>query len=99
MSAIAFLLGVILSLVDVILVAYMWILIIRAMISWVSPDPYNPIVRFLYRVTEPVLGPIRERLPMRGMNLDFSPIVVLLVIYFLRELVLPTLQRSVLGLG
>ncbi|PYO15475.1 MAG: hypothetical protein DMD75_02775, partial [Candidatus Rokuibacteriota bacterium] len=47
------------NLVNLVIVAYIWIIIARAIISWVSPDPYNPIVRFLYRVTEPVLRPVR----------------------------------------
>ena len=61
----------------------MWIIIVRALISWVNPDPYNPIVRFLYQITEPVLYAIRKRLPYIG-GIDISPIVVLLVIMFLQ---------------
>ena len=58
-------------LVELILWAYFWIIIARALISWVNPDPYNPIVRFLYRVTEPVLRPIRRRMPaMAGLDLS-----------------------------
>ena len=64
-------------LVNLVLIAYMWIVIARAVLSWVNPDPYNPVVRFLHRVTEPVLRPIRRRLPTVGMGLDLSPIVVL----------------------
>ena len=52
----------------------MWIIVIRALLSWVNPDPWNPIVRFLYQVTEPVLRPIRQRLPAAG--IDFSPLVI-----------------------
>jgi YggT family protein len=62
---------------------YIWILVARAIISWVNPDPYNPIVRFLYRVTEPVLRPVRNVLPLQGIGLDLSPMIVLLVIYVL----------------
>ena len=72
------------NVIDIGLLIYMWIIIIRALISWVSPDPYNPIVRFLYRVTEPVLRPVRRILPVSGMGIDFSPLIVILVIYFLR---------------
>jgi YggT family protein len=71
------------KLVELVLWAYFWIIIARALLSWVNPDPYNPIVRFLYRVTEPVLRPIRYRLPTVAMGLDLSPMVVLLAIYFL----------------
>ena len=63
---------------------YMWIVIARAVISWVSPDPYNPIVQFLYRATEPVLEPIRRRLPSGGFGIDFSPLIVIFAIYFFR---------------
>jgi len=69
---------------------YMWIIIISALISWVSPDPYNPIVRFLYSVTEPVLRPIRRRIGVFG-GFDFSPIVVILAIIFLRSFIVRSL--------
>jgi YggT family protein len=68
---------------DWVLTMYMWIIIARALISWVNPDPWNPIVRFLERVTEPVLYPVRRRLGL-GMGLDLSPILVILVIIFLQ---------------
>ena len=72
---------------------YMWIVIARALISWVNPDPYNPIVRFLYSATEPVLYFIRRKLPVYFGGMDFSPIIVILVIYFLqRFLVLSLIQ-------
>ena len=61
---------------EYVLWAYMWIIIIRALLSWVNPDPWNPIVRFLYQVTEPVLRPIRRRLPYTA--IDFSPLIVIL---------------------
>ena len=60
--------------------AYMWIIIARAVISWVNPDPFNPIVRFLYRVTEPVLRPIRHRMPLTA-GLDLSPMILIVGIY------------------
>ena len=71
------------TIINLALEVYFWIIIARAVLSWVNPDPYNPIVRFLYRVTEPVLRPIRRRLPMMGMGLDLSPLVVILAIKFL----------------
>jgi len=76
---------------DIVLNIFMWIIIIRALISWVNPDPYNPIVQFLYKVTEPVLFPIRKALPMSGMGIDFSPIVVFLIIIFLQTFLVQTL--------
>jgi YggT family protein len=70
--------------IDIVLLSYMFIIIARALISWVSPDPYNQIVIILYRLTEPVLGPIRRILPMRNIGIDFSPFIVILAIVFLR---------------
>lgn len=81
------------DLVNLALWAYMWIIIIRALLSWVNPDPYNPIVRFLYQVTEPVLRPIRRRLPTWQMGVDFSPLVVIAIIYFLQRLLVPVLHE------
>jgi YggT family protein len=76
---------------DMALDLYMWVIIFRAIISWVNPDPYNPIVRFLYRATEPVLAPIRRWLPFGGLGLDLSPLVVLFVIYFLKLFLVRTI--------
>ena len=77
--------------IDIVLTVYTWIIVVRALISWVNPDPYNKIVIFLYRVTEPVLGPIRRRLPMRNIGIDFSPIIVILVIIFLQYFLVQTM--------
>jgi YggT family protein len=71
------------ALLHLVLNVYIWVLIARAIISWVNPDPFNPIVRFLYRITEPVLRPVRNLLPLRGLGLDLSPMIVLLIIYVL----------------
>ena len=70
---------------------YMWLIIARAILSWVNPDPYNPIVRFLYNVTEPVLSYLRRRLPMVYAGLDLTPLVVLAVILFLKVFLVQTL--------
>jgi YggT family protein len=83
------------KIVDIILTAYTWIIIAQAIISWVRPDPYNPIVRFLYAITEPVLSPIRRRLPVSWRGFDFSPLIVLLAIIFLQEFLI----RSLMQLG
>ena len=63
--------------VNIGLTLYMWLIIIRALISWVNPDPYNPLVRFLYRATEPLLYRVRRWIPLRGLGMDFSPIIVI----------------------
>ncbi len=75
---------------ETVLTIYMWIIIITALISWVNPDPYNPIVRFLYSVTEPVLRPIRRRLSF-SMGIDISPILVILVIMFIKYFIVASL--------
>jgi YggT family protein len=71
---------------------YMWLIIARALISWVNPDPYNPIVRFLYNVTEPVLSYLRRRFPMVYGGLDLSPLAVLAVIIFLKVFLVGTMM-------
>lgn len=76
---------------DVVLVVFMWIIIARAILSWVSPDPYNPIVRFIHNITEPVLSQIRKRLPVNFGGIDFSPILVLLAVIFLQQFVVQSL--------
>ena len=75
---------------------YIWIIIIRALISWVSPDPFNPIVRFLYQVTEPVLRPIRRSLPTYQIGLDLSPMIVIVALEIIDRFVLPTLVSALL---
>ena len=87
------------TLVDFILTAYMWIVIGRAIISWVNPDPYNPIVRFLREVTDPVLFRIKRILPLQGGGIDFTPMILIMAIIFLRSFLVPTLQRLALSLG
>jgi len=71
---------------------YMWVIIIRALISWVNPDPWNPIVQFLQRATDPVLYQIRKRLGMGNMGFDFSPIIAILLIWFLQIAVVGSLK-------
>lgn len=85
--------GAVAQVLDVILSIYMWLIIISALISWVNPDPYNPIVRFLYSVTEPVLSFVRRTLPLPRMGIDLSPLIVLLVIVFLQSFLIVTLKQ------
>lgn len=85
------LLQAIASVLDFLLTAYMYIVIISAVLSWVNPDPYNPIVRFLYGATEPVFRVIRRKLPM-NMGIDFSPLIVIAAIYFTKIFVVKTLM-------
>jgi YggT family protein len=84
---------------DIVLEIYMYIVIVSALISWVNPDPYNPIVRFLYSVTEPVFAWVRRILPLPSMGIDFSPIIVLLIIIFLRQFLVRTLMQIASGVA
>jgi YggT family protein len=81
------------NVLNFVLLAFMWIVIARAILSWVNPDPYNPIVRFIHNVTEPVLYKIRTKLPINFGGIDFSPIIVILAVYFLRDFVVKSLLR------
>jgi len=77
---------------DFILTALTWLIVIRALISWVNPDPYNAIVQFLYKVTEPILYPIRKLLPFSfRAGIDLSPIIAILIIIFCRSFLVQTL--------
>ncbi len=87
------------KILDMGLSLYMWIIIGRAVISWVNPDPYNPIVRFLNSVTEPVLYPIRRRMPVHFGGIDFSPILVILAIIFLQTFLVQSLIQLAASLG
>ena len=87
------------KLVDFALSAYMWIIIGRAILSWVNPDPYNPIVRFLHEVTEPVLSRIRRLVPAFAGGIDFSPIILIMAIIFLQSFLVPTLKQMAAAIG
>jgi YggT family protein len=80
---------------NAVLWVYMWIVIGAVIVSWVSADPYNPIVRFLYQATEPVFYQVRRYLPVTGFGVDFSPLIVLLAIYFTKAF----LVRSIFDLA
>lgn len=68
------------------------VVIVSVVISWVNADPYNPIVRFLHGVTEPILRPLRRLVPPLGGRLDLSPLLLLLLLYFLRAVLVASLQ-------
>jgi YggT family protein len=84
---------------DIGLSLYMYIIIARAIISWVNPDPFNPIVRFLNSVTEPVLFRIRRKIPLFFGGMDFSPIIVILAIIFFQTFVVQSLVQMATRLG
>jgi len=89
-EAVAFLINAVLTLL-------FWVILIRVLMSWVSPDPYNPLVRALYQITDPILEPARRLIPPIG-GLDLSPIVVLLGIQFLKIFLVQSLQQLTYGL-
>jgi YggT family protein len=76
---------------------YMWVVIIAAILTWIEPNPYNPIVRFLYNVTEPVFDWVREHLPVAIGGIDFSPLVVIIGIQFLQVWLIPTIRYYLLA--
>ncbi len=82
---------------DMILFLAMIIVIARAVLSWVSPDPYNPIVRMINQLSEPLLFPIRRHVPYLG-GMDLSPIILLMVIFFLRNFLVQSLQHLAMGM-
>ena len=79
-------------LLDLALWAYGWIVIARVLVSWVNADPWNPIVRFLHRATEPVLAPIRRWLPGWRLGVDLSPVILILALYFAEWFLVATLK-------
>lgn len=85
------------DLLNFVLSAYIWIIIARAVISWVNADPYNPVVRFLHQVTDPLLNRIRRFLPVMG-GFDLSPMVLILGVIFLQSFLVPTLRQIAAGL-
>ncbi len=98
MFVISNLLVAIAKVLDIALSIFMWIIIARAILSWVSPDPYNPIVRFIHNVTEPVLYQVRRRIPLSFGGMDFSPIIILLAVIFLQQFVVQSLHQFAITL-
>ena len=87
------------SVLDIALTIAYWLILIRAIISWVNPDPYNPIVQFLYKTTEPILYPIRKILPASlRWGIDISPIIAFLAIMFLQKFLVSSLLDMALRL-
>ena len=75
------------------LTIYTWLLIIRALISWVNPDPWNPIVQLLCRATDPVLRPIQQLVPTWRLGIDISPVIAILALQFVQRWLVPSLQE------
>lgn len=88
------------SVLNTVLTLYFWIVIISALLTWVNPDPYNPIVRILRNLTEPVFHRVRRWVPFTYMGgIDLSPIVVLLAIQFIKIFLVQTLYQSAVSMG
>jgi YggT family protein len=94
---IGYFLQAIAGLLHMILMFAIIVIIARAVLSWVSPDPYNPVVRIITQLSEPMLYPIRRRVPYLG-GIDLSPMLVILVLMFLDNFLVPSLQRLAFGL-
>lgn len=92
MFVISYFLIAVARILHLVLTLYMYIVIARAILSWVNPDPYNPIVRFLYNVTEPVLYRMRRMIPFSTGGIDFTPMILILVIIFLDMFIVPSLS-------
>ena len=91
MFLVANLLVAVAQILDYVLWAYAWILLGRVLISYINADPNNPLIRFLYNVTEPVLERVRVKLPLSTGGFDFSPIVVWLAVMFLQRFLVRSL--------
>ncbi len=88
------------QILNIVLWIYMWIIIISALLTWVNPDPYNPIVRFFHASTEPVLYRVRRALPFSAAGgIDFSPLIAILAIYFLQFFLVQSLFDVARRLG
>lgn len=83
------------QLLDTIISIYIFVLIIRVLMSWFNPNPYHPVAQFLYRITEPVLSYVRRFLPLGG-GIDFSPMVVILALYFIQNFLIKSLSELAL---
>ena len=89
MFAVSNLFSALATVVDAVFTIFYWLILVRALASWLNPDPFNPVVQFLERTTEPVLAPIRRLLPPMG--IDLSPVIAILAIIFLKAFLVRTL--------
>jgi YggT family protein len=86
------------SVIYYVLEIYIYVVVARALISWVNPDPWNPIVQFLGKVTEPALAPIRQLIGWR-LGLDLSPLILILILIFLQKFIVPSLFQMAAAIG
>lgn len=83
--------GQIIQLVNIVFEVLTWLIIIRCILSFVRHDPYQPLIRFIYEVTEPIMAPFRRLIPASG-GMDFSPIVAILAVTLIQRLVVQLLS-------
>jgi YggT family protein len=76
------------NLLNGILKLYELVIIARVILSWVNTDPYNPVIRFIHNITEPVLAPIRQLLPTERIGLDLSPLIVIVIIQIIQRVLI-----------
>ena len=98
MPALEMLLIKLLSLVSWLLSLYIWIVIVRAVLSWVRPDPYNPIVRFINGLVDPVTYQISKIIPTRVGMVDLSPLILIVIIQLIQSYLIPLLVSGIMGL-
>ncbi len=87
------LVAILIKIVNFALDIFMWLIIIRALLSWVNPNPYNRLVRIIYRLTEPVLAPIRRFLPLHATGIDLSLMIAILAIMFVQGIILSLMKQ------
>jgi len=93
------LLNALATVINLVFQIYFYIVIGRAIISWVNPDPYNPIVRFLHNATEPVLYRVRKLLPVHFGGIDLSPIILLVGLEVVRQVLISLIATAMRGMG
>ena len=94
MYALGYFLSAVAVVLDKLLWLYMWIVIIRAVLSWVRPDPYNPIVKFINNLVDPVSYRISRIIPTRIGMMDVSPLILIVIIYFLQAFLVPVIAET-----
>jgi YggT family protein len=82
------------SIIEQLLTVYFWIVVISAVLTWIEPNPYNPIVRFIYGITEPVFDFVREHIPVIFGGIDLSPIIVIIAIQLLQVYAIPAIANA-----
>ena len=87
------------GLMDIVLQALLIVILINAVLSWVRPDPSNPIVVFLERVSDFVCAPLRRLFPTVFGGIDFAPFIAMLAIYFIQQFVVASLRGMALRMG